>query len=415
MYTMWLKLIGTFLILAFTIGCHRVEPGPAATGAGRVPDSIAAPGPLVGKTSTDFDDPPRRPTPVYSKEVAPIIEQYCLRCHDEAASEGRIVLDRFHDEVPDPKQRSLLLRVADALRSERMPPEGEPRIEPEARETLDAWLDAILEPDDPARGHVTLRRLNRAEYNNTIRDLIGLDLRPADEFPADDLGYGFDNIGDVLATPPILVEMYLASAETVIAAAFRSPEVFARIMNPSANAIPLAFRRYRPPVRSPRDDKVLRIAKADPDPDLTRQQRIYDILRGFADRAFRRPATHDELMRLLGIVLSAESDGDSAESAIRRGLEAVLVSPHFLFRVELEREGHSSGARLPENDFDLASRLSYFLWSSMPDEELLRLAAQGLLRRRGNLQAQVGRMLRDPRATLRWPRTSAVSGSRLAS
>jgi hypothetical protein len=279
-----------------------------------------------------------------------------------------------------------------------MPPEGEPRLEAEGRGTLDAWLDAALGPDDSTRARVTLRRLNRTEYNNTVRDLIGLDLRPADEFPADDLAYGFDNIGDVLATPPILVEMYLASAETVITAAFRPPEVRARIMTPPANTVPLDFRKYRPPVRTPREDKIFRVANPALDPDLVRQQRIYDILRGFADRAFRRPATHDELTRLLGIVLSAESDGESEDSALRRGLQAVLVSPHFLFRVGLEHEGDSSSARLPENDFDLASRLSYFLWSSMPDDELFRLAAQGTLRCRENLEAQVVRMLHDPRA-----------------
>ena len=72
------------------------------------------------------------------------------------------------------------------------------------------------------RGRVAIRRLNRAEYNNTIRDLVGLDLHPADEFPSDDVGYGFDNIGDVLSTPPVLLEMYLAAAEKVIGAAFRS-------------------------------------------------------------------------------------------------------------------------------------------------------------------------------------------------
>jgi hypothetical protein len=393
-----IKPIGPVLILAFAIGCDRVEPGPTPTGAGPGPDSVAAVGPRPRNGSSVFDDPPPRPTPMYSKEVAPIIEQYCLNCHDGAAAEGGIVLDGFRDEVPDKKRRPLLLRVADVLRSEAMPPEGEPRVEPEARETLDAWLDAALGPDDQARGRVTLRRLNRAEYNNTIRDLIGADWHPADEFPADDIGYGFDNIGDVLATPPILVEMYLASAETAIAAAFRSPELWARIMDPPANAVPLAFRKYKPPVRTPREDKVFRIANAAPDPDLIRQQRIYDILRGFADRAFRRPATHDELTRLLGIVLSAESDGESEESAIQRGLQTVLVSPHFLFRVELEHEGDTPSAHLPENDFDLASRLSYFLWSSMPDEELFRLAAQASLRRRENLQAQVGRMLRDPRS-----------------
>ena len=200
----------------------------------------------------------------------------------------------------DEKLTPLLIRVAANLRSESMPPEGEPRPDAAELEIICRWIDGVTSEGSikspAAHGR---RRLNRAEYNNTIRDLIGLDLRPADEFPSDDVGYGFDNIGEVLSTSPILVEMYLAAAEKVINAAFQSPERRARIMNPPADFMPLAFRRYKPPVRSPRENKVLRTAPIAVDPELQRQQRIYDILRAFADRAYRRPATHDELTRLL--------------------------------------------------------------------------------------------------------------------
>jgi hypothetical protein len=313
-------------------------------------------------------------------------------------AEGGVVLDAFLDGVPGTEQRSLLLRIADNLRSESMPPEGEPRPDPFAMATLYAWLDNVLGPDGREGGRTTLRRLNRSEYNNTIRDLIGLDLHPADEFPADDIGYGFDNIGEVLATPPILVEMYLATADSVIGAAFGSVEVRERILNPPADAVPLAFRRYKPQVRTPRSDKTLRLAKAADDPERAKQQHIYDVLRAFADRAFRRPATHDELMRLFGIVVSAEKDGESLDSGIQMALRAVLSSPQFLFRVEPGQDGDSSATPLPDNDFGLAARLSYFLWSSMPDQELFRLAASGALRRGETLRAQVRRMLRDPKA-----------------
>ena len=161
------------------------------------------------------------------------------------------------DEVPDQKHRSLLLRVADNLRSESMPPEGEPRPARASCETINRLARRRARGRiDATSGRVTIRRLNRAEYNNTIRDLIGLDLRPADEFPSDDIGYGFDNIAEVLSTPPILVEMYLAAADKVIGAAFRSPEVRERIMNPPVDTVPLAFRKYKPPVGTPREDKV---------------------------------------------------------------------------------------------------------------------------------------------------------------
>jgi hypothetical protein len=336
--------------------------------------------------------------PIYSRDVEPLIDKYCLVCHDDAAAKGGVVLDVFPDQVPDKEHRSLLLQVADDLRSENMPPEGEPRPDPTELEILNTWIDSALGPDDSHPPRLEIRRLNGTEYNNTIRDLIGLDLRPADEFPADDIGYGFDNIGDVLAVPPILVEMYLAAAERVIGEASRAGEVWRRIMDPPADVVPRAFRRYKPPVRTPREDKVFRILKTVEDPELKRQQRIYDILRAFADRAFRRPVIHDELMRLLGIVLAAEKDGEDPESAIQLALRAVLVSPHFLFRVESACDSTSSGDPLPPDDFGLAARLSYFLWSSMPDEELYRLASQGVLRRRDNLRTQVRRMLGDPRA-----------------
>ena len=159
--------------------------------------------------------------------------------------------------LPIPKHRSLLLRVADNLRTQNMPPEGEPRPNDEELETINSWLDAALLADNPGAGRVAIRRLNRAEYNNTIRDLIGLDLHPADEFPSDDVGYGFDNIGEVLSTPPLLLEMYLAAAEKVIGEAFRSDLVRERLMNPPVDTVPRAFRKYKPPVRSPREDKIV--------------------------------------------------------------------------------------------------------------------------------------------------------------
>ncbi len=276
-----------------------------------------------------------------------------------------------------------------------MPPEGEPRPAPAEHAILDAWLDATLGMSPPAARRLALRRLNRAEYNNTIRDLIGLDLHPADDFPADDVGYGFDNIGDVLATPPSLIEQYLNAAERVIDQAFRDPTARACIMSPPPDALPLAMRAYTPPARSPRGDKVLRTQPPAPDPELARQQGVYKILCSFADRAFRRPVTHDETTRLLAIVMAAENDGEPPESAIRLALQAALVSPHFLFHVEDDRERARPRTTPQDTDFGLASRLSYFLWSSMPDEELLRLAAQARLRRGDVLRAQTLRMLAD--------------------
>jgi hypothetical protein len=336
-----------------------------------------------------------RAAPVHANDVAPLFEKYCLNCHDAAAAQGGVRLENVPDE-PDEKLTPVLIRVAENLRSESMPPEGEPRPDASEREIICRWIDGVLSKGHQEAGGTLPRRLNRAQYNNTIRDLIGLDLRPADEFPSDDVGYGFDNIGAVLSTSPILLEMYLASAEKVINAAFRSPDQLARIMHPPADLMPPAIRRYRSPVRSFRENKVLRTTPIPVDPERERQQGIYDILRGFTDRAYRRPATHDELARLLEIVVSAEKDGETPESAIRLALQAVLTSPHFLFIALDSGQATARAARpLPDQDFELASRLSYFLWSSMPDQELLQLASQAALSRPEVLESQVRRMLRD--------------------
>jgi hypothetical protein len=361
----------------------------AAVNAGR---------PVVARHVT----PPEPTKPSFVRDVSPLIGKYCLRCHDSFEASGDVALDVFSDDESARASKGLWVRVADRLRSGKMPPPGEAVPSVEERETLNAWLDAEVPGTSFSAGQeprrATLRRLNRAEYDNTIRDLLGIDLRPADDFPADDVGYGFDNIGDVLSMPPVLLEQYLAAAETVIEAAFRNPELRGRIMNPVADAVPQAFRKIRPPVRSYPDKRVAVRKIVVADPELKRQQGIYDVLRAFADRAFRRPATHNELSRLLGIVLTSEKDGESSETGIQLALEAILVSPQFLFQIAADDEQGSSSAPIPENDFDLAARLSYFLWSSMPDEEVFRLAAQGTLRRFENLASQVRRMLQDPKA-----------------
>jgi hypothetical protein len=370
-YQKWWTLAGVLIGL---IGCDFERAAPRD--AQRL-EIAAGPVPVVAE---------RKP-PVYASEVFPIIVQYCTPCHDGAVGKAGLVLDNPEATA----DRSVWNRVAQQLQSATMPPRGEARPDANERETLNAWLDKVLTDRDQDRKRVTVRRLNRAEYNNTIRDLVGLDLRLADDFPADDIGYGFDNIGEVLSIPPVLAEMYLGAAERVMDAAFASPEMRERTLNPGGDIVPLALRKYTPPVRTPRFDKGLRGVAVAVDPELARQQRIYDVLRGFADRGFRRPATHEELTRLLGLVLAAEKDGMSGDESIKLGLEAVLASPQFLFRISGVVAADTPGEPGPANDFELASRLSYFLWSSMPDDELWSLAARGELR--SNLQAQVARML----------------------
>jgi hypothetical protein len=311
--------------------------------------------------------PPRGTT--FAKDVAPVLAHYCTGCHGGKKPKGDLALDAFKEESAAAKDTRVWERVARRLKAGEMPPEG--RQKPSAAEIgrLAAWIDAVAKVDcsrakDP--GRVTIRRLNRAEYNNTIRDLVGLDFHPADDFPSDDVGYGFDNIGDVLSLPPLLMEKYLAAAEKIVQAAWARPELRERIL----------------------------IARPT---EQTKSEAARKILERFARRAYRRPVRPEEVERLLQFVELAEKNGDAFETGIQLALQAILASPHFLFRIEVDPRGPKAPAVHPISDFELATRLSYFLWSSMPDDELFRLAGQGTLR--SNLEAQVRRMLRDPKVT----------------
>ncbi len=158
-------------------------------------------------------------TAQFAAQVRPLLAKYCFRCHSGEEPKGDLKLDGYADAAAVLGNRKIWLAVADRLREAEMPPDDAPQPAANERERVVAWLDDQLAaaerqgPRDP--GRVTIRRLNRAEYNNTIRDLLGVDFQPADDFPSDDVGYGFDNIGDVLSMPPILLEKYLSAAHAI--------------------------------------------------------------------------------------------------------------------------------------------------------------------------------------------------------
>ena len=351
-----------------------------------------------------------------------------------------------------------------------------------------ALLFPLLAALAQAQPHITAHRLNRAEYNNTIRDLLAVDFQPAADFPADDSGYGFDNIADVLSLSPVLMEKYLAAAEKIARAAtvppplptptvarhgrgenraaskssslivshrFRTEADYTLIFTVTGRNDPARLEflldgqpfRLRPleggaenrrtaettahftygehtleadlvldgppipdtdfesgkskkplpdpsvnqieirgpynPLPPPPPESLKRVFTCAPpaDPKSLNCARI--DLANLARRAYRRPVSETELDGLVHFVQMAIDQGDGFDRGIQLALTAILVSPNFLFRIE----------RDPANQFELASRLSYFLWSSMPDEELFRLASAGQLSVPEILQAQVHRML----------------------
>ena len=338
---------------------------------------VKAAGSTASDGPTAFDEPddalarPIAPTASFEQGLLPFLKHYCVDCHGGGAHSGDFSFDRYQSLDALKRDRHVWTKAMKLLKIEAMPPaDAEP---PPAAERAQAvkWLDHQLFyvdcslPQDP--GRVTVRRLNKTEYNNTIRDLLGIDFHPANDFPADDTGHGFDNIGDVLTIPPLLLEKYLDAAEDIAGLALAHDG------------------RHGEPVLC-----VLS------QPDVTAADAARINLHRFLPRAFRRAVPADECERYVALVQRAIDRGDSFQEAMNTTLQAVLISPHFLFRVEDGRRRDAGVEML--DDFALASRLSYFLWASMPDDELFRLARQNRLHEPDQLKAQTLRLLGDPRA-----------------
>jgi mono/diheme cytochrome c family protein len=504
----------------------------------------------------------------FEASVKPILAQRCYVCHNAMLRNADLNLEAYATRdkvVADPHTWE---KVVSKLRTGVMPPAGFPAIPEADVKMVTGWIEATLAKADeeapPDPGRVTARRLNRTEYNNTVRDLLGVDLRPADDFAQDDAGYGFDNIGDALSVSPALMERYVTAAERVSRAALFGPDVpkpsVVRLqaargkIEPSTVplfdydvtglSLPNAFHAMhrfpvgaeyvirvtlggeRPAASSPipvalwMDDQPISVQELDPDggasffddrqdfsgkarefrlrvaagehhvaaaiPRLyeglpqscngpnpstrpTPPPRVFEprkdappekveearkrfeerqaekppvnqarvarvevlgpyapetgpsaaslrtvyacghlhgghsagcartILSKFARRAYRRPVTAGDVEPLVALVSAARKRGEPFEGGLALALEAVLVSPEFLFRIERGVPSDGGPGRLL-NDHELASRLSYFLWASMPDDALFHCAEGGSLRKPDVLSTQVRRMLKDDRA-----------------
>ena len=550
--------------------------------------SLASPLLYPGNLQTGSEPLPKAPA-AFETQIQPFLAKNCFGCHNAKMNTGGLNLQAYTDANSVLQGRDKWELVLQKLKTGEMPPKGLPRPKPADLQGVTDWITAEFERADrnarPEPGRVTARRLNRAEYNNTIRDLLGVDLRPADAFPQDDSGYGFDDIGDVLSLSPVLMEKYLAAAEQVSHAALFGPPALkpslirlqadhrkvAPVYTPPAEydlsglSLPNAFHAtYRFPaegeyvlkailsgsrpqgsepiqvaiwldgrqIRSfeydpaasgapPTDDNqqdltsrsfevrakvpagehwlaasILHLYEglppsfdgpnpskrpipvavftppkdASPErveklrkrweqrqsekkrangpsvghidvvgpynevkgPDLASLKRIYvcghltehhgpacarKIVANLAYRAFRRPVSSQEVERYVRLVDEAQKNGDSFADGIDLALQAILVSPDFLFRIEhgSPSSPSNSASRSPDanlvrssstppttahpiSDYELASRLSYFLWSSMPDQELMHCAERGTLRKPEVLAEEVKRMLHDPKS-----------------
>ena len=443
--------------------------------------------------------------------VESLFSRYCYACHGDGADEGNLALDVMLANDDPKHDLESWWDVLKNLRADTMPPAAEPPPTAEERRLVADWIKTRvfeLDPENPDPGRVTLRRLNRIEYRNTIRDLMGIEFDTEAEFPPDDSGYGFDNNGDVLSISPLLLEKYLEAARVIVEDAvptvtktmskitldgdsFRGDGTRGTRMSfyeaatvsrrfrlehdanyrvrvhvavnggfdfdpgrchvefavdderrlehdyrwqareqydyefeasfaageheASFSLAPLtpegekkegiSFRVESVQIEGPLDesrwqhpsgyDQFFHLDEPPTDPQARRAY-CREVLRRFATKAFRRPVGEGRLDQLVGITeIVQQQPGRTFEEGVAKAMTAILSSPRFLFRIEnvLDDVDH----RYPLIDeYALASRLSYFFWSTMPDEELFDLARRNELRE--NLNAQIGRLLRDVRS-----------------
>ena len=455
----------------------------------------------------------------FQTQITPVLREYCYACHGPDQQTKGIGLHQYSNQAEILKDRKTWEKVLEKIKFGQMPPADEPRPSDQQRRQLVAWLESMLLDVDCSLardpGRVTIRRLNRVEYNNTIRDLIGIDLQPADEFPTDDVGEGFDNIGDVLSLSPLLLEKYINAAERIASEAIvtldpamtkprrrqnnqlhahggvqqrdngdffmysratveaqfefsrtgtyllraiagaqqAGPEpaklefrldgeqvdvvtIQATVGDPQPYEVRIAVQGgnrkfsasfindyYRPDdpdpanrdrnmvvraleVAGPVDvdpgalpDSHQRLVVARPDDGKSVAAAAQENLQPLLARAFRRPVEGDEVGPYVRLVELAVGKGGSFERGMQVAVSAILISPSFLFRIEQDPSPADANPIRILNNYELATRLSYFLWSSMPDDELFQLARQGQLHQQEVLRQQVHRMIADEKSS----------------
>ena len=324
----------------------------------------------------------------FTDEIRPILEKNCFECHSPEKHKGDLILTTYTNYTQVSETRETWQKVLEMVQAFEMPPKGKKELNFGDHGKLLRWLRRLPKPERPDcdqiasdrtasfyKGYVMSRRLNRAEYHNTLRDLLGVELHLEHLLPADGGGgEGFDTSGNALFTSSIHIEKYLAAAEAA----------FDAVLPAKPATLDPQFEQARS-----------RILIAVPSRKLPPREAARRIIGAFARKAFRRPVMQEETERLLIFFDRGQKRGDKFVPSVRLALTAVLISPHFLFLAEPEpgTEGVHKLDAIP-----LASKLSYFLWSTMPDEELLALAETGKLLDEQTYREQVSRMLHDPKA-----------------
>lgn len=459
------------------------------------------PASLLAQSATQSLD--ERLTEQWSGVVVPSLKEHCGECHLGGANEGGVNLDDYGDLAKIREHASTWEQIRGVIRAEAMPPPESSKMDATARATIANWIQSALHDVDCdcvlSAPPVTVRRLNQYEYDNTIQDLLGIELQPSKVigFVSDDVGNGFDNQGEVLTIAPLMLEKYLQAAilisESTIATnrdklrnqrfdgeqfAFSKSQTVTPYLAPGKYKLNLRMRfgddqkdnctvvfkhngqtltqwevapqdknydfqfdvqakgdqviqleysndadeasRSAPnrrvivdnirisgpesgPPAFPKCHELLVIATPE-QKDTPESQPIgfseacRRVFQSFLPRAYRREVTDDEVQTVVIVCEKAHEAGYNFEESVRFGLQAVLVSPSFLFRTE-QFIVDSSGQFQTLDHYSIATRLSYFLWSTMPDETLLQLAKEKKLHSPDVIKEQIARMIEHPKST----------------
>lgn len=304
-------------------------------------------------------------------DVAKLIQSKCFDCHSGEAAEGNFELGALTNSENDPEaivlgNRKRWSHVFARIKFNEMPPKDAEQLSDEEKKLLLSWIETNLEKPNENRdpGPHIMRRLSRSEYSATLRDLLGVHIDLGQALPIDAAGgEGFDNAVETLFLSEMHLEKYIQAADDAVA--YISTDKAAR--------------------EALFGDEL---TKNDPgvEPRMLAAERV---VRRFLTRAFRRPCREDEVDRYMNVATLNLQQEENYELAVLAAVRAALVSPNFLFRIEEPASGAESE---PVNDYELATRLSYLLWASMPDEQLFSLAAEGKLHEPEILKAQVDRL-----------------------
>lgn len=487
------------------------------------------------------------PSPTGAPAARAVLDQYCVACHNDRSRQAGLSLQTVDTSRVGQIQSEVASweKVVRKLRARTMPPPGRPRPDAEVYSAVASSLESALDQAaaaNPNPGRPPVHRLNRVEYRNAIRDLLALEIDEREMLPPDESGYGFDNIADILAMSPVLLDRYMAAAEKIsrlalgdasairpavethsvpyalwqegrmsealpfgsrgglairhhfpldgeyairlklqraygnhirglgvpndlelrldrrqvaeftvggsgeraawdavsrptfyeqtadeglevrldvqagtrlVSAAFLDRRAVAEgVLEPRPGVSSLAYSRDRNAAMALDSIEISGPYGATTPEDTPSRRRVFScypvsateedscaskILSGLARRAFRRPVSEEDVEPLLSLYKEGRREG-GFEAGLQFALRGILIDPEFLFRVEQDPENVDTATAYRISDLELASRLSFFLWSSLPDDELVDLAAQNQLRAPEVLDQQIARMLRHPRS-----------------